>query len=62
MSLAISRAIVRNKELKKESFAFSRLDFLGRPGLRFCSAFSAVARSFSASFCAISLSVFVVKR
>lgn len=24
-----------NKELKKESFAFSRLDFLGRPGLRF---------------------------
>ena len=35
MSLAISRAIVRNKELKKESFAFSRLDFLGRPGLRF---------------------------
>ena len=50
MSLAISRAIVRNKELKKESLAFSRLDFLGRPGLRFCSAFSAVARYFSASF------------
>ena len=50
MSLAISRAIVRNKELKKESFAFSRLDFLGRPGLRFFFFFSVADRYFSSSF------------
>ena len=58
MSLAISRAIVRNKELKKESFAFSRLDFLGRPGLRFCSVFSVADRSFSASFLPAALCLF----
>ena len=49
MSLAISRAIVRNKELKKESLPF-KTGFSWTTWTAFLPCFSAADRSFSASF------------